>query len=370
MHIECYKKLGRYRYIARLGKGSYGRVDLYYDKETHMKVAIKCIPRKKHDARLDREILFLLELRGQENIIKILDVMESRDYVWIVMEYAECGELFEYIIQRGHLSLEESFLIFKQLVNGLYACHHGRGIVHRDLKPENILLTKKKDGQLKVILGDFGFSNRLEVPGSNKKLQSSQFALMETYCGSPYYASPEMVQGKPYIGTGADIWSLGVILYAMVFGRLPFDDLSTSKLFEKIVNATFKCPIDELLMPCYSKHSSKNHPTSKDNICCSESERSYKIQEFVLLEDLLSRMMEKNAEIRIPLKDILRHPWYLYMDQKSLLPPLKSKSFLRSDSPSTSTSGGGSLSSTKKFNWSCLLRKCSNFLKRGNKKQE
>ena len=154
----------------------------------------------------------------------------------MIMEYAEGGELFNYIIEKGNLSEEESRDIFHQIIDGIYYLHR-MGICHRDLKPENILFDTKEKKRIKII--DFGLSNLYIYSDSNKKKD-----YLETPCGSPGYAPPEMIFGLKYDGFMTDIWSCGIILYAMLFGCLPFDDYEEEKLYQKIVEGIYEYPDD------------------------------------------------------------------------------------------------------------------------------
>ena len=160
----------------------------------------------------------------------------------MIMEYAEGGELFNYIISKGNLSEDESRNIFQQIIDAVYYLHQ-IGICHRDLKPENILFDSKDKKRIKII--DFGLSN-LYMAGSLSNNNNISFSdrkdLLETPCGSPGYAPPEMILGCKYDGIMTDIWSSGVILYAMLCGCLPFDDFSEDKLYSKIIKGNFVYP--------------------------------------------------------------------------------------------------------------------------------
>ena len=154
----------------------------------------------------------------------------------MIMEYAEGGELFKYIIEKGYLSEEESRNIFHQIIDGIYYLHR-LGICHRDLKPENILFDSKDKKRIKII--DFGLSNLYIYSNSEKNKD-----LLETPCGSPGYAPPEMILGMKYDGIMTDIWSCGIILYAMMFGCLPFDDTEEELLYKKIIKGKYEFPDD------------------------------------------------------------------------------------------------------------------------------
>ena len=143
--------------------------------------------------------------------------MESKKSLYIVMEYCEKGELFDYIVNNGKLSEEESCRLFQQIINGVEYLHE-QSIIHRDLKPENILL----DNNINIKISDFGLSTFYD---KNTYLQ--------TPCGTPSYAPPEMLNGNAYNGTSSDIWSCGIILYAMLCGSLPFAESKEDIIYRK-----------------------------------------------------------------------------------------------------------------------------------------
>jgi 5'-AMP-activated protein kinase catalytic alpha subunit len=221
--------LSDYEIKETIGKGTFSVVKLGINKITKEKVAIKILKKKKMQkskdkSRLEREISILKRL-NHINVIKIYKITEELENYYIVMEYCENGELFNYIVAHQRLSEEETSYFFYQLINGLDYIHH-KNIVHRDLKPENLLLSK--DNILKIV--DFGLSNYYYLDGK----------LLSTPCGSPCYASPEMVCGNRYNGFRIDIWSCGIIIFAMICGYLPFEDPDNEILFKKIM----KCEVD------------------------------------------------------------------------------------------------------------------------------
>lgn len=142
------------------------------------------------------------------------------------MEYADGGELFDYIVKKKRVEEKEAVGFMQQILAGVEYLHEN-GIVHRDLKPENLLLDSA--GNIKIV--DFGLSNQYK-PGEKLK----------TACGSPCYAAPEMIAGKSYDGLNVDIWSCGVIMYALLCGYLPFEDANTNKLYKKILSGAFDIP--------------------------------------------------------------------------------------------------------------------------------
>lgn len=159
-------------------------------------------------------------------IIQLYELIETKKYLFLVMEYCPNGELFDYIVKKERLSAEESCSFYQQLISGVQYLH-SLNIVHRDLKPENMLL----DEQFNIKIVDFGLSNTYGVGDR-----------LRTACGSPCYAAPEMVLGKLYEPLAIDLWSTGVILYAMLTGYLPFEDNNNSILYKKIVALDYKIP--------------------------------------------------------------------------------------------------------------------------------
>lgn len=219
--------IGKYQIIKTLGEGSFGKVKLAYFKRNKVALKIIATNKLKQDdmrGRIDREIQFLRLLR-HPHIIKLYDVIKSSEEIIMVMEYAS-NELFDYIIQREKLPENEARRFFQQIISAIEYCHRLK-IVHRDLKPENLLLDEK----LNVKIADFGLSNIM---------QDGNF--LKTSCGSPNYASPEVISGKLYAGPEVDVWSCGVILYVMLCRRLPFDDESIPVLFKNISNGVYTLP--------------------------------------------------------------------------------------------------------------------------------
>jgi len=216
-----------------IGRGSIGRVKLAVHKVTGFKVAIKIIDKEKIDEvnphllqKIEREIV-LMKLLKHRNILKLYEVYETSKYLFLILEYAEGGELFEYLVTRGGLPLDRSLDYFYQLVTGLEYCHR-HFVYHRDLKPENLLLSANH----KVLkIADFGLA-----------AFEPDLGMCKTSCGSPHYASPEIIAGKKYHGSSSDIWSCGVILYSLVTGRLPFEDQNLPGLLSKIKKGKYTVP--------------------------------------------------------------------------------------------------------------------------------
>ena len=260
-------KIGKYLIKKTIGRGSFGKVKLGIYLPNKEKVAIKILDKKriteKDDLiRIKREFEMLSKF-DHPNIILIAEIFETKERYYSVMEYCENGELFNYIVKNRYLSEEEASFFFYQLICGLEYIH-SLGIVHRDLKPENLLLTK--NNLLKII--DFGLSHYHDA---------NPDCLLETPCGSPCYASPEMVSGFRYDGYKIDIWSSGVILFAMLCGYLPFEHKNNKILFQKILECKVKLP---------------NH-LSEDS------------------KDLILKILVKDPNKRISIEQIKNHPFYL-----------------------------------------------------------
>ncbi|XP_036921570.1 serine/threonine-protein kinase SIK3 isoform X5 [Sturnira hondurensis] len=160
------------------------------------------------------------------HIIRLYQVMETERMIYLVTEYASGGEIFDHLVAHGRMAEKEARRKFKQIVAAVFFCHC-RNIVHRDLKAENLLL----DANLNIKIADFGFSNHF-TPGQ----------LLKTWCGSPPYAAPELFEGKEYDGPKVDIWSLGVVLYVLVCGALPFDGSTLQNLRARVLSGKFRIP--------------------------------------------------------------------------------------------------------------------------------
>ena len=257
--------IGDYIVKHTIGKGTFSRVKLGINKYTGEKVAIKILDKlkivEKEDLeRIIREMRMLSEL-DNEHVIKVYQIYEDDNHYLIIMEYCEGGELFNYIVEKQRLSENETAFFYYQIIKGVEYIH-SKGIAHRDLKPENLLLDKDK--KIKII--DFGLSNYFD--GIQK---------LETPCGSPCYASPEMVGGNKYNGFFIDVWATGIILFAMLCGYLPFEDDNNDILFKQILSG-------KINYPSYLSEISK---------------------------DLLNKIIETEPEKRIKIEEIKKHPFYL-----------------------------------------------------------
>lgn len=242
-----------YNIIGELGKGSYSKVFLAFSSKHGGTVAIKVIdkthaPEKYLTKFLVREIQVARGLR-HDNLIRYLQAIESTNKFYIITEYASNGSLLKYIIDHSYVRENRAKRWFQELMSGLEYCHR-RGVTHRDIKCENILLGSQKS----IKISDFGFAKFVQRDKTGKLL------LSETYCGSHAYASPEILKGIPYDPFLADIWSSGVVLFAMVYGTLPYDDSQLAKLLKQVsqkvqfpdapeVSADCKYLIDRMLSP-------------------------------------------------------------------------------------------------------------------------
>jgi len=305
-----------------VGKGASGHVKIARHRRTGQLAAIKILPldfvfgsrtslntrQAKVDKQrlgIDREII-MMKLMNHPNILRIYDVYEGDKELYLILEYVEGGELFDFLVNRGKLPPLDALAYFKQIIYGLnYA--HAFSIIHRDLKPENILIHSLDPPLIKI--ADWGMA--AFAPPSLE---------LETSCGSPHYASPEIVHGHKYSGTATDIWSCGVILFALLTGRLPFDDKNVRTLLSKVKAGKYDMPA--LVDP--------------------------------QAQDLISRMLTVDASIRITVSgpvssrnmfrlidhcfqipDILVHPWFTQDTPGILYVPAPTVAELARPIPST-----------------------------------
>ena len=283
-------KINQYKIESVLGQGTYGKVKLCTHIATNEQVAIKFIEKNRlirvnDTERVQIEMSIITEL-NHPNILKAFEIFEDDTYFYIVMERPSKGDLFNYICKKKRLSLSEATNIFYQIVNSIDFIHRNK-IVHRDMKPENIMLTE----DMIVKLGDFGLSRHYK--SANIKL--------ETTCGSPCYSAPEMLKGNRYYPKPIDIWGLGIMLYVMICGELPFDGDSEDVLYRKVVQCEYKFP-----------HYCNNN-----------------------VKDLIRKIFVANPAERITMEEIKRHPVYLtgkanfikdikiYADDGDVLPIVK-----------------------------------------------
>ncbi|KAE8592547.1 hypothetical protein XENTR_v10018785 [Xenopus tropicalis] len=228
-HRAAPARIGYYEIDRTIGKGNFAVVKLATHIVTRAKVAIKIIDKTKLDEenlkKIFREVQ-IMKMLCHPHIIRLYQVMETERMIYLVTEYASGGEIFDHLVAHGRMAEKEARKKFKQIVAAVHFCHC-RNIVHRDLKAENLLL----DANLNIKIADFGFSNRF-TPGQ----------LLKTWCGSPPYAAPELFEGKEYDGPKVDIWSLGVVLYVLVCGALPFDGSTLQNLRARVLSGKFRIP--------------------------------------------------------------------------------------------------------------------------------
>ncbi|XP_070972762.1 MAP/microtubule affinity-regulating kinase 3-like isoform X10 [Oncorhynchus clarkii lewisi] len=221
--------VGNYRLLKTIGKGNFAKVKLARHILTGREVAIKIIDKTQLNPnslqKLFREVR-IMKLLNHPNIVKLFEVIETERTLYLVMEYASGGEVFDYLVAHGRMKEKEARAKFRQIVSAVQYCHQ-KHIVHRDLKAENLLL----DADMNIKIADFGFSNEFTM--GNK---------LDTFCGSPPYAAPELFQGKKYDGPEVDVWSLGVILYTLVSGSLPFDGQNLKELRERVLRGKYRIP--------------------------------------------------------------------------------------------------------------------------------
>ncbi|XP_052416071.1 serine/threonine-protein kinase MARK2 isoform X10 [Carassius gibelio] len=221
--------IGNYRLLKTIGKGNFAKVKLARHVLTSKEVAVKIIDKTQLNSsslqKLYREVR-IMKLLNHPNIVKLFEVIETDKSLYLVMEYASGGEVFDYLVAHGRMKEKEARAKFRQIVSAVQYCHQ-KCIVHRDLKAENLLL----DADMNIKIADFGFSNEFTV--GNK---------LDTFCGSPPYAAPELFQGKKYDGPEVDVWSLGVILYTLVSGSLPFDGQNLKELRERVLRGKYRVP--------------------------------------------------------------------------------------------------------------------------------
>ncbi|KAJ7519019.1 hypothetical protein O6H91_20G019600 [Diphasiastrum complanatum] len=269
--------LPNYKLGKTLGIGSFGKVKVAEHAMTGHKVAIKILNRRKiksmdMEEKVRREIK-ILRLFMHPHIIRLYEVIETPSDIFVVTEYVKSGELFDYIVEKSRLHEDEARHFFQQIISGVEYCHRNM-VVHRDLKPENLLL----DSKCNVKIADFGLSNIMR-----------DGHLLKTSCGSPNYAAPEVISGKLYAGPEVDVWSCGVILYALLCGSLPFDDENIPNLFKKIKGGIYTLP---------------SHLSSG-------------------ARDLIPRMLLVDPMKRMTIPEIRQHPWFrAHLPRYLAVPPL------------------------------------------------
>jgi len=259
--------------MKTIGEGTFGKVKLGTHILTGERVAVKVLEKERIQEladveRVAREIHILKLIRRCRHIIQLYEIIETPRQLYLIMEYAPGGELFDYIVEHGRAEERDACRFLHQILAGVERVHQ-TNVVHRDMKPENLLLDEREC--IKIV--DFGLSNTF---------QDGQ--LLQTACGSPCYAAPEMIAGNQYFPPMVDVWSCGVILFALVCGFLPFEDQNHSELYKKILNAEYEVP----------------------NFISKE------------VSELIAGMLTTDPEKRMTLQDIRKHPWYRQIPEASL----------------------------------------------------
>jgi len=251
--------LGNYRVENIIADGLYGKVKIGTHLLTGQKVVLKVIERNKIDSERFREISLMKKL-NHKHVVRMLEVIESRERLVIVYEFVDGGELYDYLADKHRLSEDEARLFWRQIVIAVKYMH-SRNIAHRDLKLENVMLDSSND----IVVIDLGLGNFMKPD-----------ELLSTFCGSTAYAAPEMFLCQHYVGSCVDIWSMGVMLYCLVMGFLPFEDP------QRVVMADF--------VPFSEAH--------EDNVFISSE-----------FEDLITKIFQKDPTARISIDGIIHHPW-------------------------------------------------------------
>ena len=262
-------KMNFYKYGRLLGKGAFGKVNLSLHVLTGRLVAIKSINKtkllnEKQKRKIMLETSIMKTLSKSNNVVKIFETYETKKHYCIVMEYICAGDLLSYIKKRGKLTEDVAKFIFKQIILSLQYIH-SNNIVHRDIKLDNILIDL--DNNIKIC--DFGVSKIIKKGDT-----------MLEQCGTPAYIAPEILLNQGYGGYGVDIWSAGVVLYAMLSGTVPFKGNNIDELHDLIIKGEYK-PIKDI------------------------SEEA---------THLIKCILETDPKKRINTKDILVHPWLINVD--------------------------------------------------------
>ncbi|KAM9092147.1 serine/threonine-protein kinase MARK2-like [Megaptera novaeangliae] len=260
--------------LRTIGEGTFGKVKLAWHILTGTQVALKVV-KKRHQSFASVQAL-LRDVCGMKaldhpNIVKLLGVIDTEKTFFVVMEYLSGGDMYRYLKTHGRMTELEARGLFRQLLSALQHCHQ-RGIVHRDLKPMNLLF----DSNMNIKLTDFGLSNKCDDTGQPDMI-----------CGTAPYAAPELWLGQSYSGPAADVWSLGVVLYAMVTGSQPFVGKDFQQLQKQILRGQYPIP------PYLSLE----------------------------IRDLLQKMIVLNPSDRGTLPDLMRHPWVNMGQKEPLQPP-------------------------------------------------
>ncbi|KAB1200410.1 CBL-interacting serine/threonine-protein kinase 8 [Morella rubra] len=290
------RKVGKYEVGRTIGEGTFAKVKFAQNTETGESVAMKVLDRNtiiKHKMvdQIKREIS-IMKLVRHPYVVRLHEacyfffpavVLASRTKIYIILEFITGGELFDKIVRHGRLSEVESRRYFQQLIDGVDFCH-SKGVFHRDLKPENLLL----DSQENIKISDFGLS----------ALPEQGVSLLRTTCGTPNYVAPEVLSHKGYDGAVADVWSCGVILYVLMAGYLPFDDLDLTTLY-----TIFSGKKGEDFV-------SGQYVSLSINFIIEKSEFSCPSWFPVGAKSLIHRILDPNPQTRINIAEIRNDEWF------------------------------------------------------------
>ena len=282
--IKKPKRKGNYILGETIGEGAFAKVKLGKHIYTGEKVAVKILNKNKlfqdieenksndsanfmNDIKKIRKEINILKRLKHRNIIQLYEIMESKTNLYLIMEYCEGKDLFDYIVKKKYLSEKEACIFFQQIIDGVEYLHLSK-ITHRDLKPENLLLDKNN----RICISDFGLST----------ISDEIDSLLETPCGTPSYAPPEMLLGEKYNGVESDIWSCGIILYSMLVGNLPFMESEEDLIYKNIMKHNYYFP-------------------------------DYLSTEVI---DLIENMLKINPEERYGFDDIKNHEWFNIIQPK------------------------------------------------------
>lgn len=260
-------RLGKYELGRTLGEGNFGKVKYARHLESGESFAVKILEKNRIlDLRITDQIkreIGTLKLIKHPNVVRLHEVLASKTKICMVLEYVNGGELFDRIVSKGKLSEEDGRKLFQQLIDGVSYCH-SKGVFHRDLKLENVLI----DGNGTIKISDFGLS---ALPQHFR-----DDGLLHTTCGSPNYVAPEILSNRGYDGATSDTWSIGVILYVILTGYLPFDDRNLAVLYQKIFKGDAHIP-------------KSISPGARD---------------------LIKRILDPNPSTRITISEIKEHEWF------------------------------------------------------------
>eukprot|EP00002_Diphylleia_rotans_P012236 TRINITY_DN2395_c0_g1_i1.p1 TRINITY_DN2395_c0_g1~~TRINITY_DN2395_c0_g1_i1.p1 ORF type:complete len:324 (+),score=82.00 TRINITY_DN2395_c0_g1_i1:54-1025(+) len=257
----------KYEVLEKLGSGSFAVVKAVREKATGQKYALKIVNKKSADAdmeSLEREMQ-IMTLIKHPNIVQLKEIYESPAKLFIVMEFAEGGELFDRIVDQGNYTEKDASRVVRQITSAIEYLH-AKGIVHRDLKPEN-LLCSSKDLNSDVKIADFGLSKMVSAD-----------AMLKTACGTPGYVAPEIIDERPY-GPPVDMWSVGVIAYILLCGFPPFYDDNIQVMYDQVLACQYEFPD-----PWWSQVSSE-------------------------AKDFISKLLVLEPEKRLTAAQALQHPW-------------------------------------------------------------